>query len=218
MHRVINALQGSDLRAGLEVLPDVQVDQTDGGAERRAQSLLLDERGQTGHIGGCHVALGAGAIHVGGGRPLLLKGALHAAEHRFGQTRLGVERRELRLLDGDIQFDQQVALLDHGAGRKRDRSHRAGKFVAQHDRTQRAHGADGGANARVGRQVDLGRHHGGGELGGGLGGGSSSFLFAALDVDQAKRDAGDNDHQHHTGDDRADGGELEFGHGNGTVG
>jgi hypothetical protein len=141
----------------------VHVGHPDAGAERGADRLPGDDRAGAGDLREGDVALGAGVVELdrGGGAPL--GQPLHAGEQRPREGGLRLLRPQLRLLDRDVEGDEDRAGLDDPTRREPRLAHGARDLVAQGDRAQGEHGADGRGD---GPMLALGRDGGGDRLGG----------------------------------------------------
>ena len=137
MRGVVDALQGRELGALVQVLAGVHVGEAHARAERRADRLAGDDRLGARDLRQRDVALRARAIHLDLGYGAVLARALHALERRLRERGLRLLRLQLGLLDGDVQPNEHRARVDDLPGREHDPADGAGELVAQGDRAQR---------------------------------------------------------------------------------
>jgi hypothetical protein len=136
---------------GIEVLPDVQVDQADARAERREHALPLDQRLRARDVGLGHVVLGARAVDVGGRGALALSAPAPCASASIRRAGASASSAAARPASTATSSSTSTAPRPRRPGQCCSSTlvHGAGQLVAQRDRLQRLHRADRGRRARV---------------------------------------------------------------------
>ena len=128
MRRPLDALQGRELGAFIQVLARVHIGDADARTERRADRLLGDNRVGAGDLRLRDIALGASALDF-----LLRRAAgpaqpLDAGEARLREGGLRLLPAEVRLLDGDVERHEHRARIHDAAGNQPDLADGAGQL------------------------------------------------------------------------------------------